>query len=82
MYRYGRKCNLLCKLKEVIMNGEEAARLEFDKEESRKRVRQRCLELSISNNGLSVNNLSESASETDKILIMAKKFADFVNGDE
>nr|DAJ28043.1 MAG TPA: hypothetical protein [Caudoviricetes sp.] len=64
------------------MNGEEAAKLEFDKEESRKRVRQRCLELSISNNGLSVNNLSESASETDKILIMAKKFADFVNGDE
>lgn len=54
------------------MNEESKARLEFDKEESKKRARQRCLELAMGNN---------DKAETEDILKRAEKFAEFVNGE-
>ena len=65
------------------MNEEAKARLEFDKEESKKRVRQRCLELSIPNNGFGASNVPENSADysAESILERAKKFADFVNGE-
>lgn len=64
------------------MNELEKARMFFDEEESKKRVRQRCLELSIPNNGFRIENTSEDNKDysTEEILKRAKKFADFING--
>lgn len=66
------------------MNEEAKERLEFDKEESKKRVRQRCLELSIPNNGFfGTSSVPENSADysAEGILERAKKFADFVNGE-